>query len=396
MKPIDLMELLDELPEEDIAEELNYQPIPKRRTFLVSMPFLARASTAACLLLIVGLGVGVWSRQQKIETRPPQETQTTTVTQTETRKETTAQITTEAKTTGKQTEERIKKPETTTIPALNSDQLQQPTSAVALLTTVAPTETMTSTVITRQTNVSTNETQQNTPPAVTTRITSPQTSMTARIHGQIEPVTEQRITPEVTDHTQPSEPPKKTSTSFQETNATAPIATETTTDAVEPITLDESMLPWFVIEEVNGNRRIRCLQAVEPSPVEWIPYTIQSDRFELHDTHKYVSAGDYTVYDPVTDRLLNVRQDERTAFCRTWNSDVIPTVTFVEKYPGYIWEDPIQNSCGVVWDDGCYTFVIQGRMEMRSALLPLAESVCQAGLLESGDSDAVKETTSTN
>ena len=392
----DLMDALGSLPEEYLARALDEEPPQKRTAFLVSKPFLAGASTAACLLLIVGLGVGVWSRQQKIEPLLPQKTQTTTVTQTETRTETTAQVTTESQMTEKQTEESTKKPEATTIPALNSDQSQQPTSAAALLTTVEPMETMTATVITRQTNATTISTQQNIPSALATRITLPQSSVTARIQGQIAPVTEQKITPEVTDHTQLSETAPQTSTSFQETNATAPIATETTTDSVEPVTVDESMLPWFLIEEVNENRRIRCLKAVEPSPGEWIPYTIQSERFELRDTHKYVSAGDYTVYDPVTDRILNVRQDERTAFCRTWNSDIIPNVTFVEKHPGYIWEDPIQNSCGVVWDDGCYTFVIQGRMEIRSALLPLAESVCQAGLLESGDSDAVKETTSTN
>ena len=65
MKPMDLLEVFGELPEEDFAWMLNYEPPRKRTAFLVSKPFLAGVSTAACLLLIVGLGVGVWSRQQK-------------------------------------------------------------------------------------------------------------------------------------------------------------------------------------------------------------------------------------------------------------------------------------------------------------------------------------------
>ena len=58
MKPMDLLEVFGELPEEDFAWMLNYEPPRKRTAFLVSKPFLAGVSTAACLLLIVGLGVG--------------------------------------------------------------------------------------------------------------------------------------------------------------------------------------------------------------------------------------------------------------------------------------------------------------------------------------------------
>jgi hypothetical protein len=199
---MDLMEALGDLPEKNVEKVLTYRPPQKRTAFLVSKPFLAGISTAASLMLIVGLGVGVWSRQQKIETRPPQETQTTTVSETETRTETTAQVTTESQTTGKQTEESTKKPETTTISVLNSDQSQQPTSAAALLTTAFQTEPAASAA--PQTDAAEVGTRQTTPLATSAHTAAPQTSMTARIQGRITPVTEQST------RNTPTDPPTTT------------------------------------------------------------------------------------------------------------------------------------------------------------------------------------------
>ncbi len=113
MKPMDLLEAFGELPEEDIAWALTNEPSHKRTAFLVSKPFLAGLSAAACLIVTVGLSVGIWSRHQRIDTRPPQETQTTTVMQTETRSETTAQVTTESQVIEKQTVPNTKMQETT-------------------------------------------------------------------------------------------------------------------------------------------------------------------------------------------------------------------------------------------------------------------------------------------
>lgn len=113
MKPDDLMDAFGGLPEDFIAQELEYKPSKKRTAFLVSKPFLAGLSAAACLIVTVGLSVGIWSRHQRIDTRPPQETQTTTVMQTETRSETTAQVTTESQVIEKQTVPTTKMQETT-------------------------------------------------------------------------------------------------------------------------------------------------------------------------------------------------------------------------------------------------------------------------------------------
>ena len=110
---------------EQIQSKMVY-PVYKRKTFRVM-------TAAACLLMTVGLSIGVWSKQQRIEIRPPQETETTTVTQTETRTETTAQVTTESLTTEQQTEENTTKLETTVTSVLSSKQVQLSTSTTTIL-----------------------------------------------------------------------------------------------------------------------------------------------------------------------------------------------------------------------------------------------------------------------
>ena len=216
MKPMDLLEALGELPEEYIVRELDYKPPRKHTAFLVSNPFLAGVSTAACLLLIVGLGVGVWSRQQKIETRPPQETQTTTVTETETRTETTAQVTTESQTTRIQTGTSKKTPESTAISAIVTDRVQPSTSEAALLTTVPNPETTAAATVMQQTSAAATDTRQATSPDLSSYTVLPQTSVTAYISQIAIPVTEQTTQPQ-TETTQSSktEPTDNTATEVQ-------------------------------------------------------------------------------------------------------------------------------------------------------------------------------------
>ena len=383
MKPMDLLEALGELPEEYIVRELDYEPPRKHTAFLVSKPFLAGASTAACLLLIVGLGVGVWSRQQKIETRPPQETQTTTVTQTETRTETTAQVTTESQTTGKQTEESTKKPETTTIFALNSDQSQQPTSAAALLTTAFQTETAASAA--PQTDATEVGTRQTTPLATSAHTAPPQTSMTARIQGRITPVTEQstRNTPTnpptttlIVTTTQPRTDPTE---SNRPTEPTVPPRTEptvpTTSDPTELTDPTESGIgnPSETTSPTDPNTKRDVFSGFHVSLNEqsgWLHITP-----ELEDDDPNDFSLEYCIDD--TDfEYVRVNNNVRN-FCflsadgsrqilfsqslrNTFYFDYVPLegkqiYAWGDK-PGFVREDS-NGRCSCIWDDGNYIMI---------------------------------------
>ncbi|MBQ4465443.1 MAG: hypothetical protein II916_05725, partial [Oscillospiraceae bacterium] len=75
MKPLDLMDVLDDLPEELIAQELAP---PKANRIVKLYRFSA---VAACLVLTLGLVQFAWDRPQKIPTAPPA-AETTTSTET--------------------------------------------------------------------------------------------------------------------------------------------------------------------------------------------------------------------------------------------------------------------------------------------------------------------------
>ena len=303
---MDLMNALGDFPEEDIAKVLADEHRPMRTTVLISRTFLAGLSTAACLLLIVGLGVGVWSRQQKIEPLPPQEMQTTTVIQTETRTETTAQVTTGSQTTEKQTEESTKKPETTTIPALNSDQLQSATSAAALLTTTFQTETAASAA--PQTDAAEGGARQTTPFAASTNTALPQTSMTARIQVRITPVTEQstRNTPAtstvIITTTQPQTDPTETNLP---TNPTLPQKTETT-------------VPYTGMTNPTYEPETDPVETQVSNPTE---PTAPTDP----DTKTDVFSGFHVTIEKLTDTFLRIspvpEDDDPNDFCLQYGMD---------------------------------------------------------------------------
>ncbi len=387
MKPMDLLEALGELPEEYIVRELDYEPPRKHTAFLVSKPFLAGASTAACLLLIVGLGVGVWSRQQKIETRPPQETQTTTVTQTETRTETTAQVTTESQTTGKQTEESTKKPETTTIFALNSDQSQQPTSAAALLTTAFQTETAASAA--PQTDATEVGTRQTTPLATSAHTAPPQTSMTARIQGRITTVTEQstRNTPtnpptttvivtttqprtDPTETNQPTVPPLTDPTQSSQTEPTETFCTDDMTDPTEsgisnpseptsptnPDTKKDVFSGFHVSLDGSTGQTLRITPEPEDDDPEdfSLQYGIDGVDFMYVRTNDYYQPSrSFCILSEDGSREIRFGQELRKSFYYDYVPDKDEQIFAWGDCPGFVYESST-GWCSCIWDDGNY------------------------------------------
>ncbi|MBR2086597.1 MAG: hypothetical protein IJ906_05595 [Oscillospiraceae bacterium] len=378
MKPMDLMEALGDLPEKNIEKVLTYRPPQKRTAFLVSKPFLAGISTAASLMLIVGLGVGVWSRQQKIETRPPQETQTTTVSETETRTETTAQVTTESQTTGKQTEESTKNPETTANPIQTSFRVQPSESAAALLTTVFQTETAASAA--PQTDVAEVGTRQTTTLAASAHTALQQTSVTAGIQQQVVSVTPQTsVTADIA-----TEPPitDVTETTAQTTAAPSQATTAAYTHTgapTEPPPADYEVLPGFAVTEWNDGKmlRVEWLSPLAPSPKTLVRYHSESERFVLEFAGKVSSQYEYwyDLYDTETGKYIRIRMWERNEFSREFTGGGVLTPAPVNGNPGFQYLDVQRNQCILCWDNGCYQCTIYAAPDEQEILLPAAEAL---------------------
>ena len=378
MKPMDLMEALGDLPEKNIEKVLTYRPPQKRTAFLVSKPFLAGIATAASLMLIVGLGVGVWSRQQKIETRPPQETQTTTVSETETRTETTAQVTTESQTTGKQTEESTKNPETTANPIQTSVRVHPSESAAALLTTAFQMETATSAA--PQTDAAEGGTRQTTPFAASTNTALPQASVTARIPEQVVPILPQTsVTADIATEPHKTDATETTAqTTAAPTQATTALYTQTGAPT-EPPPADYEVLPGFAVTESSGGAYIRVewLSPLAPSPKTLVRYQSESERFILEFAGKVSSQYEYwyDLYDTETGKYIRIRMWERHEFSREFTGGGVLTPVSVNGNPGFQYLDVQKNQCILCWDNGCYLCTIYAPPDEQEILLPAAEAL---------------------
>ncbi len=146
-------------------------------------------AAAACLLLTVGLSVGVWSKQQKIETKLPQETTVTTITQTETVTESETEMSTVSSTTVPTAETSVKAPETGTESETEMSTVSS-TAVPAAETSVRNPETTGSTAIAAVHTVPANTSQITQSQSITTgiakstttqqKITYTETSITAQ------------------------------------------------------------------------------------------------------------------------------------------------------------------------------------------------------------------------
>ena len=355
MKPDDLMDAFGGLPEDFIARELEYVPPKKSTAFLVSKPFLAGASTAACLLLIVGLGVGVWSRQQKIETRPPQETQTTTVTQTETRTETTAQVTTESQMTEKQTAPTTKM---TTPPASLPEVIASDTtgSQTTALTTAETTQDRTAPATAAQTMVTTK--------AATT---APIPTTYEGHYGTI--------------------PPRETKYSAAIETMQTTISTETTaliTTVVSETTSLSERLPGFLISEPDANNlvEVNYQKPLSPSPTDFLVYTLSSEVYQIKSRSMPMADYEFLRYyytiESSDGTSFYIMQEERNSFAIKTYADSEITYCPVNDHPGLFYI--ADGFSWLWWDDGSYQFLIRLQHqseEEREMMVQIAESFVQ-------------------
>lgn len=373
MKPMDLMDALGELPDDFIAQKLSYEPVPRKRTaFLVSKPFLAGVSTAACLMLIVGLGVGVWSRQQKIETRPPQETQTTTVIQTETRTETTAQVTTESQTTGKQTE-------TNAMPT--KSQMIESTSAIAgfsetsvISTTITPTSVLNETTELSQIKAIPK-------PASTPMHT---TSQPAQYQTAIMPLVSRTVLTTNTTVCSESLPTSaanthdQTAPAWEETTVTlnSSLAEDTTAETkpaweestaaastCESTTASEPYLPGCSVTRIGTTNAFDISYPVTDSTPEdfSICYHMEGERFSIQFSGVSDNAAvrNYFIYDNQLDSTYVIQQtlikDFRLRWTDNGTTDLMPTGMGIS---GFFTYEHQTKEYHLYWSDGKYAMTV--------------------------------------
>ena len=355
MKPMDLLEALGELPEEYIVRELDYEPPRKRTAFLVSKPFLAGASTAACLLLIVGLGVGVWSRQQKIETRPPQETQTTTVSETETRTETIAQVATESQVTEKKTAPTTKITNSVaTLPEV-----------IVSYTTVVQTSAMTTqehTALSTKMQTSAATTDAPTP----TVVTAVSIATTYEWHYGTIPTRN----PEQSAVIVTTQVPMTAAATTIETEATFPFTTE--------VTDPSERLPGFDIADPNPDNNqveIKFQSSVFPSPEEHLSYKLDLDRYNIKRKENYIEDKSNNIYYYIYEgnqKKYVICLEIRTEFSFSCFASNTLMPADVNSNPG-VWVVS-SDQCTLYWDDGYYTLSIRGNLDEQEELLEIARN----------------------
>ena len=362
MKPMDLMEALGDLPEEDIAELLAYEAPPKRTAFLISKPFLAGVSIAACLLVTVGLGLGVWARQQRLESRPPQEPPTFTQTQT-----------------------------TTSVPSETIFSTKQTDTANSQTETISDTKQTDTAYSRTQTIVSTNQTtpeSQTGTAAQTTAITVQTTAETTGSPAEepsqetavIVPEPEQTlavILPDPPPVTDPEEPPV---TSEAVTTAGMPSTSTATTMTLptDPTRVDYEILPGFSVTESAdaGYLEVTWLSGLPPTPAEVVVYHPASERFVLEFAGKIGSnpAYWYDILDTETGLRVRIQMEPRRIFSHVLNAGGVLTLQPVGDHPGFLYQNGQQYA--LFWDNGCYQCSIYASDAEQALLLPVAEAMC--------------------
>ena len=377
---------------------------------------------AACMIVTLGMSLGIWSRQQRIETCPATETTTTAVT------ETTVQTTTEMQINDSESVRIVETtisnaeiPESETSSATSAAKAE---SSQNVMSTTAGrnSETESLAVTTSGTNpVSAASTAvtigRNPVPAASTAVTIgrnpvPVASTAVTIGRNPVPVASTAVTigrnpvtvpttvvtagrnsvtvPSTIVSNAPETSVVMTTGMNISTELTATVteiiltdpneihpteSTSTTAEPSEVITLDDSLLPWFVIEQADDYTQIRSVQEVAPSPEEWVMYSIDSDAVTLTEARKHPSVCEYSILAADTMQYLTLYQYERTVCIKDWNPAMIPEIVLIGENHGVLWKDEENGSCGLLWDDGKYMFVIETATANRELLILIAEGL---------------------
>ena len=393
---MDLLQQVDETTEERIAEEFpvswggkeaqfeavyraylkqttGEEPPPAPVTISFHRSICRAVISAACLLLIVGLGVGVWSRQQKIEPLPPLETQTVTVTETaETASET--QLSTDTSPT---------KPEPTAS-SQESDRMQTTVSEAALLTS-AP---HSSASAAPQTNAAAGSTPQTTPEAVSVPTALPQTSVTKT--NQIPPHT--GMAPHSTGSAEVSSHPATDQTQC----TTDPTQPPTTISPTMPATELPTMAPTqaFTLNPTEKPTDQRpastgVTEASEPSteleqfPGFWVHWEDASMTRKVITYREFVQSSpdvaenSYTVSVEDSGKTFEVEQiSRRIRFSVTCDAGAEVSCGTAGGHP-CVWVSD-GDRCTLYWDDGSFTFCIKGTAADRDTMEKIAGSMIPA------------------
>ena len=341
MNAMDIMKALGGLPEEDIIEELSYQPQHRRPAFLVSRSFLSGVSAAACLFLIAGLGVGIWSKQQKIETRPPQES--IPVTPTETSTETTAQVTTASYTTAQQTETTVKVTTQTNLPVM----IPETTAAQTAFTTTAQAVTVNTTPATVI----------QTSPATTAVQTILTTAATVPTYPQIHDNVPQYIT-----H------PSVTATETQPVQVTETSAAPQTA----PVQID-----GFRVEQYPDCQKVICTDDFPAPDGKLKPYIVVSDEVVLLAASEPENAErTYEIECPEAGRVFTVTQKEYSEFVLTVDEGELINIALNNVHGFFLLQE---KTCSLYWFRDGEGFFVSGDTADLKYLMAIFRSFTPSG-----------------
>ncbi|MBR2087219.1 MAG: hypothetical protein IJ906_08815 [Oscillospiraceae bacterium] len=335
-------------------------------------------SAAACLILTIGLSVGVWAKRQKIEPLPPQETQTTTVTQTETRTETTAKVATESQMTEKQTAPTTKMTETTvTLPEV----IASYTTAVqtSVITTAETTPEHTAPAAKVQTASSST-----TAPIPTVVIAVPIATAYEGHYGTIPPrvtetsalvattQTESKSTISTTIYTQSFK------TEAVESSTVSGIYTDSTTVSIKSV---PDVFPGYCLEIQPENIVITCTDDLTKIPDEMPKYTLDSDVFVLKNT--IIPQADdrnvmYLIEMPEQSFQCTVFQYEKTEFSLIRSKNEILTPVDINGNHGFIAKN--EYSCSLIWHIGPEWLSVSSTLDQQETLLEIARCFVQENM----------------